>query len=79
MGEDEFYDAVENALEKLEEEQEYKDKLKLMNNATMMGRTDETISEATSHQLWPTIDKVNSLLHGRSWLLIVEKLFCCCG
>ena len=37
MGEDEFYDAVENALEKLEEEQEYKDKLKLMNNATMMG------------------------------------------
>ena len=79
MGEDEFYDAVENALEKLEEEQEYKDKLKLMNNATMMGRTDETISEATSHQLWPTIDKVNSLLHSRSWLLIVEKLFCCCG
>ena len=80
MGEDEFYDAVENALEKLEEEQEYKDKLKLMNNATMMGRTDETISEATSHQLWPTIDKVTlSLLLGRNCLLIVEKLFCCCG
>ncbi len=59
MGEDEFYDAVESALEKLEEEQEYKDKLKLMNNATMMGRANETISEATSHQLWPTIDKVS--------------------
>ena len=62
MGEDEFYDAVENALEKLEEEQEYKDKLKLMNNATMMGRTENTTSEATSHMLWSTIDKVLSNL-----------------
>jgi hypothetical protein len=67
MGEDEFYDAVENALDKLEEEQEYRDKLKLMSNA--MSHLPETISEATQHQLWSTIDKVcvesNSLIKQR--------------
>ena len=57
MGEDEFYDAVENALDKLEEEQEYRDKLKLMSNA--MSHQPETISEATQHQLWSTINTVN--------------------
>ncbi len=56
MGEDEFYDAVENALDKLEEEQEYRDKLKLMSNA--MSHQPETISEATQHQLWSTINTV---------------------
>ena len=60
MGEDEFYDAVENALDKLEEEQEYRDKLKLMSNA--MSHQPETISEATQHQLWSTINTVRSRL-----------------
>jgi hypothetical protein len=59
MGEDEFYDAVENALDKLEEEQEYRDKLKLMSNA--MSHQPETISEATQHQLWSTINTVIEL------------------
>ena len=60
MGEDEFYDAVENALDKLEEEQEYRDKLKLMSNA--MSHQPETISEATQHQLWSTINTVWHIL-----------------
>ena len=54
IGEDEFFDAVESALDKLQEEQDYRDKMKLMSAASLQLE----ISEATQHQLWPTIDKV---------------------
>ena len=55
IGEDEFFDAVENALDKLQEEQDYKDKLKKMSKIVL----PKEISEATNHQLWPTINQVN--------------------
>jgi len=58
MGEDEFYDAVENALDKLEVEQEYRDKLKLMSKS-MNQQPPPPVSEATKHPLWVTIDTVS--------------------
>ena len=61
IGEDEFFDAVESALDKLQEEQDYKDKLKKMSKIVL----PEQISEASSHQLWPTISQV--LTH--PWIL----------
>ena len=57
IGEDEFFDAVESALDKLQEEQDYRDKLKKMSKIVETNLPIE-ISEATNHQLWPTIDKV---------------------
>ena len=57
IGEDEFFDAVENALDKLQEEQDYRDKMKLMSLSTQQ-ELPGVHSEATQHQLWPTIDKV---------------------
>lgn len=66
IGEDEFFDAVENALDKLQEEQDYRDKMKLMSAAVTRNQLNnlEIKSEATQHQLWPTIDKVtNEQLH----------------
>ena len=61
IGEDEFFDAVESALDKLKEEQDYKDKLKKMSKISL----PKEISEATSHQLWPTINQVNITGHIR--------------
>ena len=61
IGEDEFFDAVESALDKLQEEQDYKDKLKKMSKISL----PKEISEATSHQLWPTINQVNITGHIR--------------
>merc|ERR1719295_2371126 len=64
IGEDEFFDAVENALDKLQEEQDYRDKMKLMSLSTQQDVHLQMQSEATQHQLWPTIDKVtNEQLH----------------
>ena len=59
IGEDEFFDAVENALDKLQEEQDYRDKMKLMSLSTQQDVHHQMQSEATQHQLWPTIDKVS--------------------
>jgi len=56
IGEDEFFDAVESALDKLQEEQDYKDKLKKMSKIVL----PEEISPATNHQLWPTINQVTN-------------------
>ena len=58
IGEDEFFDAVESALDKLQEEQDYRDKLKKMSKIVETNLPVE-VSEATSHQLWSTIDKVS--------------------
>ena len=35
IGEDEFFDAVETALDRLQEEQEFRDKLKMMSVKTL--------------------------------------------
>ena len=61
IGDDEFFDAVENALDKLQEEQNYKDKMKLMSemkSSTSLSAEGHHEAERSDHQLWPTIDKV---------------------
>ena len=58
IGEDEFYDAVENALDKLEEEQQYRDRLKQMSDLRQNSQPD---SDALKHPLWPQIDEVREL------------------
>ena len=55
IGEDEFYDAVENALDKFEEELEFRDKLKEIS----LQQLEDTIEEdSKKHSLWPEIDEV---------------------
>ena len=53
IGEDEFFDAVETALDRLQEEQEFRDKLKMMSEKTLQQHT----SQAISHPLWQIIGK----------------------
>ena len=53
IGEDEFFDAVETALDRLQEEQEFRDKLKIMSEKTLQQHT----SQAISHPLWQIIGK----------------------
>merc|ERR1719300_94966 len=80
IGEDEFFDAVEDALDKLQEEQDYRDKMKLMSlSSSQKVEMMHHQSEASQHQLWPTIDKVsNEQLHyarmqvGDVWELFAE-------
>ena len=66
IGEDEFFDAVESALDKLQEEQDYKDKLKKMSKIVL----PEEISPATNHQLWPTINQV-PILHQEITVFVI--------
>jgi collagen type IV alpha-3-binding protein len=58
LGEDEFYDAVEVALDKLEEEQEYRDRLRMMSREDRKPAVQYPVSEAKAHPLWPTIEQV---------------------
>lgn len=61
IGEDEFFDAVETALDKLQEEQESRDKLKKIGEKSLLNTPS---SETVNHPLWSTIDKVtNEQLH----------------
>ena len=57
IGEDEFFDAVETALDKLQEEQDYRDKLKLMGENSLSHNAPN--SEAVNHPLWCTIDETS--------------------
>ena len=57
IGEDEFFDAVETALDKLQEEQDYRDKLKLMAETSLAPKAPN--SEAVNHPLWCTIDETS--------------------
>ena len=60
IGEDEFFDAVETALDRLQEEQEFRDKLNEISEKTLL----QPSSKVISHPLWSTIDKVtNEQLH----------------
>ena len=65
IGEDEFFDAVETALDKLQEEQELRDKLKeLGQKSSSMASEPVSASAAISHPLWDRIDAVtNEQLH----------------
>ena len=65
LGEDEFYDAVESALDKFEEEQRYRDKLLQMGvrgEAKKKEEGEEEEEEAKKHPLWEQIDKVRTSL-----------------
>ena len=73
IGDDEFFDAVENALDKLQEEQNYKDKMKLMSEKSVA--LLEPISEATQHQLWPTIDRVTNEQLGYARMKVGEGVW----
>lgn len=62
IGEDEFFDAVETSLDKLQEELYYRDKLKLMGETSLVPNAPN--SEAVNHPLWCTIDETtNEQLH----------------
>ena len=56
IGEDEFYDAVENALDKFEEELEFRDKLKEISLKQLEDAIEE---DSKKHSLWLEIDEVN--------------------
>ncbi|XP_045596004.2 ceramide transfer protein isoform X1 [Procambarus clarkii] len=51
IGEDEFYDAVESALDKMDEEEEFRERLRLKQLATPQ-------KPAAAHPLWPQIEKL---------------------
>ncbi|XP_046403313.1 ceramide transfer protein isoform X1 [Ischnura elegans] len=54
LNDEEFYDAVESALDKIEEEAEFRERLKIKHqNVT-------SVSRASSHKLWPEIDLVST-------------------
>lgn len=60
IGEDEFYDAVENALDKLVEEQQCYDNLKKISIVTEKTAEDDPDMLANrKHPLWPVIDNVS--------------------
>lgn len=51
MADDEFYDAVESGLDKIEEEQELRDRLK----SGQVPVTPPPTSPASQHRLWPEV------------------------
>lgn len=55
LADDEFYDAVETGLDKMEEEREIRQKLM---NGTLVPPTPPPVSPASTHRLWPEIQKV---------------------
>ncbi|KAJ8935414.1 hypothetical protein NQ314_012833 [Rhamnusium bicolor] len=54
LADDEFYDAVESGLDKMEEEQELRDRLK---SGQVIPVTPPPTSPASQHRLWPEIEK----------------------
>lgn len=54
IADDEFYDAVESGLDKMEEEQELRERLK----NGLVPITPPPMSPATQHRLWPEIDRL---------------------
>ncbi|XP_060533211.1 ceramide transfer protein-like isoform X1 [Cylas formicarius] len=54
LADDEFYDAIESGLDKMEEEQELRELLK----SGQIPITPPPISPACQHKLWPEIDRV---------------------
>ncbi|XP_063921593.1 ceramide transfer protein isoform X2 [Zophobas morio] len=55
LADDEFYDAVESGLDKMEEEQELRDRLK---SGQVIPVASSPTSPASSHCLWPQIEKI---------------------
>ncbi|KAK3923745.1 Ceramide transfer protein [Frankliniella fusca] len=57
MNEDEFYDAMETGLDKMEEEVEYRHRLKKQHSVIVASASSNN-SLASAHRLWPEIDRV---------------------
>ncbi|KAG5885051.1 hypothetical protein JTB14_033369 [Gonioctena quinquepunctata] len=55
LADDEFYDAVESGLDKMEEEQELRERLK---SGQAIPETPPPISPASQHRLWPEIERM---------------------
>lgn len=53
LADDEFYDAVESGLDKMEEEQELRERLK---SGQIIPVTPPPTSPATSHRLWQEVN-----------------------
>lgn len=52
LADDEFYDAVESGLDKMEEEQEFRERLK---SGQAVPVTPPAIFPASQHPLWPEV------------------------
>ncbi|KAJ4434432.1 hypothetical protein ANN_22994 [Periplaneta americana] len=59
LNDEEFYDAVETGLDKMDEEMELRDRLKTKQQQLSVIGTSKTISKATQHRLWPEIDRIS--------------------
>lgn len=55
MADDEFYDAVESGLDRMEEEQEFRERLK---SGQAIPITPPPLSPASQHRLWPEVERV---------------------
>lgn len=53
MNEDEFYDAMETGLDKMEEEVEYRHRLKKQHS--VLAASTGNSSMASAHHLWPEV------------------------
>ena len=53
MKEDEFYDAVEIGLDRMQEEEEFRERLKMLEKVTPPQE-----AKASAHRFWPDIERV---------------------
>lgn len=63
LPEDEFYDAVESSLDKIEEDHELRDRLRIaksMVKPTNTNKIQPTVSKAIDHRLWPEVSLSNN-------------------
>lgn len=83
MNEDEFYDAMETGLDKMEEEVEYRHRLKKQHSVIAANTNVGNSPQASVHPLWPEINRVTTeQLHyarmsvedsGGVWQLFAEE------
>ena len=55
LNDEEFYDAVETGLDKMDEELELHDRLKTKQQQQMMSGPCKALSKASHHHLWPEV------------------------
>lgn len=58
LNDEEFYDAVETGLDKMDEELELHDRLKTKQQQQMFSGPCRALSKASQHRLWPEIDRI---------------------
>lgn len=59
LNDEEFYDAVETGLDKMDEELELHDRLKTKQHQQMLSAPCKVLSKASQHHLWPEIDRIS--------------------